>query len=210
MIRVEAIMNELRKSRPIFHWEADFQHALAWEIHIHFPAAIVRIEVHPGRIGPREYLDIWIRDENITYAIELKYKTRKLDAIHNGEEFRLLNHGAQDIGRYDFIKDVARVERFVIGHPRTVGYAIMLTNDNWYWQTAEYLSTADANFRIHDTRTINGELRWSEATGVGTMRGRENPLVLNCSHEIRWFNYSELVERGPNKSRYVLLKMESA
>src|SRR5579863_7305468 len=112
MILVESVINELRKSRPIFHSEADFQHALAWEIHSHFPSALVRLEIHPGRIGPREYLDIWVQHENITYAIELKYKTRKLDAIYNGEEFRLLNQGAQDIGRYDFIKDITRLERF--------------------------------------------------------------------------------------------------
>jgi len=210
MIPVESIINELKKSRPIFHSEADFQHALAWEIHCHFPAAIVRLEIHPGRIGPREYLDIWIQHEDITYAIELKYKTRKLDAVYNGEEFRLLNHGAQDIGRYDFIKDIARLERFVAGRPKTIGYAIMLTNDNLYWQTARNFSTMDASFRIHDTRTISGELRWSEATGKGTTRGRENPLVLNGSHQIRWFDYSDLTEKGPNKFRYVLLRIESA
>jgi hypothetical protein len=209
MILVESVINELRKSRPIFHSEADFQHALAWEIHSHFPSALVRLEIHPGRIGPREYLDIWVQHENITYAIELKYKTRKLDAIYNGEEFRLLNQGAQDIGRYDFIKDITRLERFVAGHPKTVGYAMMLTNDDGYWRTSRNLTTADASFRIHDTRIINGELKWSEATGQGTMRGRENPLLLNGPHQVRWFDYSELAEKGPNKFRYVLLKIES-
>jgi len=209
MISVENVIEELRKIRPIFHSEADFQHALAWEIHSHFPTAIVRLEIHPGRIGRREYIDILVQHENVTYAIELKYKTRKLDVIYNGEEFHLLDQGAQDIGRYDFIKDIVRLERFVAGHPKTVGYAIMLTNDNNYWQPTRNLSTADASFRIHDARTLNGELKWSEATGKGTMKGRENPLMLSGSHQIRWINYSELSEKGPNKFRYVLLKIET-
>lgn len=145
MLSVENVINELRKSRPIFHSEADFQHALAWEIHSHYPTAVVRLEIHPGRIGQREYLDVWVQYENVTYAIELKYKTRKLDVTYCGEEFHLLNQGAQDIGRYDFIKDIARLERFVAGHPKTIGYAIMLTNDNGYWHDLPPIS---AHFMI--------------------------------------------------------------
>ena len=208
MIKVESIISELQKKRPIFHSEADFQHALAWDIHCHYPTAAVRLEIHPGRIGPREYIDIWVKYENAVYAIELKYKTSKIDVVYGGEEFHLLNQAAQDIGRYDFIKDIVRLERFVGGNTETIGYAIMLTNDDTYWRATRNLATADANFRIHESRTLSSELKWSEATGKGTMKGRENPLVLNSSHQIRWIDYSNLAEKGPNKFRYVLLKIE--
>ncbi|HEX5424757.1 MAG TPA: hypothetical protein VFW94_14505 [Candidatus Acidoferrales bacterium] len=208
-IDVDSILRELQNRQPIFHSEADFQHALAWEIHTRYPNATVRLEIHPGRIGPREYIDIWVKHGDAICVIELKYKTRKLDAIWNGEEFHLLNQGAQDIGRYDFIKDVVRVERFVTGHPMASGYAVLLTNDDTYWRTTTRLDTADSSFRIHDDRELSGALRWSEATGPGTMRGRENPLILTNLHRIHWIDYSELPEKGPNKFRYALLRIES-
>ena len=208
-IPLENVIVELQKKRPIFHSEADFQHALAWEIHTHFPAAAVRLEIHPRRTGPREYIDIWVKHGGMTYALELKYKTRKIDVVYEDEEFHLLNHGAQDTGRYDFAKDVMRLERFVATHPEACGYAFLLTNEPNYWQTTTNLGTADALFRIHDGRMLTGELKWSEATGAGTMRGRESPLTLNGSHHIRWVDYSTFNERGPAKFRYILLKVES-
>src|SRR5260370_37035911 len=122
-IRIGKIIKELQKHRPVFPSEADFQHALAWEIHCHHPSARIRLEINKGSAGQREYIDIWATEDGTNYAIELKYKTRKLDAVHDGEEFHLANQGAQDIGRYDFVKDVGRLERFVESHANTVGYA---------------------------------------------------------------------------------------
>jgi hypothetical protein len=132
-IPIETIIKELQKERPVFHSEADFQHAVAWEIHRHHPTSAVRLEVDRGTAEQREHLDILVKDSDRTCAIELKYKTRKLDTVFGGERFHLRNHGAQDIGRYDFIKDIVRFERFVIGNANSVGYAIFLTNDDSYW-----------------------------------------------------------------------------
>jgi hypothetical protein len=101
-IPIETIFGELRKKRPIFYSEADFQHALAWEIQRHQPSAFVRLEINLSLVGQKEYLDILVRDDGRLCALELKYKTGKLDAVYAQEEFHLLNHGAQDIGRYDF------------------------------------------------------------------------------------------------------------
>lgn len=33
MFDVEAVLRDLALKRPIFHSEADFQHAVAWEVH---------------------------------------------------------------------------------------------------------------------------------------------------------------------------------
>jgi hypothetical protein len=208
-IPIETIIKELQKERPGFHSEADFQHAVAWEIHRHHPTSAVRLEVDRGTAEQREHLDILVKDSDRTCAIELKYKTRKLDTVFGGERFHLRNHGAQDIGRYDFIKDIVRLERFVIGNANSVGYAIFLTNDDSYWKDAKSLTTADAMFRIGENRTLNGELRWSELTGAGTMKGRESPLSLNGSHAIHWVDYSRLDVQGPGRLRYALLEVST-
>lgn len=206
-MEIKNILEQLRTERPVFHSEADFQHALAWEIRRHNPLAGVRLEINLG-IGKRAIVDILVRDGHTNYAIELKYKACKLDTICRGEEFHLLNHGAQDIGRYDFVKDICRLERFVNDHPSTIGYAILLTNDDNYWKQTKRLMTADAMFRLHDNCTLQGALRWGSATGEGTMRGREDPLDLRNSYSVQWADYSELDCEGPRKFRYVLLQIE--
>lgn len=204
---IEKIIKDLSKKQPVFHSEADFQHMLAWEIHTRYPSAIVRLEIHPGRIGKREYIDIWVKNKNKVYAIELKYKTRKIDIKYNGEEFHLLNQSAQDVGRYDFIKDITRLERFVANHPNSIGYAVMLTNDHTYWNSTNRLATVDAKFRIHEGKTLKGKLEWSKDTSKGTMRGREKPLQLKSAYPIHWFDYRKLSEVGPSQFRFLALKI---
>ena len=50
-------METLKHRRPIFHSEADFQFALAWEIQSAYPRAQVRLEVCP-RGQPAMHVDI--------------------------------------------------------------------------------------------------------------------------------------------------------
>lgn len=208
MLQLERIIQELSRKQPVFHSEADFQHALAWEIQVRYPAATVRLEIHPGRIGKREYIDIWVKNKGKVYALELKYKTRKLDVKHNGEEFHLLNQSAQDVGRYDFIKDIVRLERFVSSRPNTVGYAIILTNDDGYWRATKRSATVDADFRIHEGRMLKGELKWGRDASKGTKKGREIPLRLKNKYYLQWCNYSKLSEVGPNQFRYLIVKIQ--
>jgi hypothetical protein len=84
---------------------------------------------------------------------------------------------------------------------------MFLTNDGNYWKETRRLMTADAMFRIHQDRALKGELRWSEATGKGTMKGRETPLLLKSSHPVQWVDYSEVEGQGSGKFRYALLEI---
>lgn len=110
MIDVKETLRTLAPTRPIFHSEADFQHALAWHIHNRHPELKVRLEYRPAIVGRKVHIDIWLEREGSVYAIELKYKTRRLSTSVHGESFDLLNHSAHDCARYDVCKDVSRVE----------------------------------------------------------------------------------------------------
>jgi hypothetical protein len=59
---------------------------------------------------------------------------RLLDVVVDGEKFSLTTDGARDIGSYDFFKDIARLERYVSAEDNTMGYALLLTNDDLYWK----------------------------------------------------------------------------
>jgi hypothetical protein len=52
--RVLGAVESLRDKRPVFYNEADFQHALAWELQLADPAADLRLEIPllaGGRVG---------------------------------------------------------------------------------------------------------------------------------------------------------------
>lgn len=188
-------MTELAKTRPIFHSEADFQFALAWQIREMMPDSEIRLEFKPFP-SERLYLDIWIYNQKT--AIELKYLSRRIESKHNSEMFRLREQGAQDIIRYDFLKDVARVESTVQSSVAKRGFAILLTNDPLYWDRRRLrkANPVDADFHVYDGRVVNGELAWSDSAGEGTTRGRKEPINLIGSYNLRWRDYSEVPGTG--------------
>lgn len=203
------ILSKLSHKRPIFHSERDFQHALAWEIHEHLPECSIRLEFRPPFLENRIYSDIWAIHGDTIVVIELKYKTRKLRVKVDEETFDLLDQSAQDQGRYDFLKDVQRLEQIVSGQDNIVGYAIFVTNDSAYWIPPRDRRTVDADFRIHQGRTLTGELRWRQGASVGTMGGREKSILIKGSYNLDWHDYSEVSERPYGKFKYLLVTVKS-
>ena len=199
------VINRLSSLRPIFNMEADFQFALAWEIQKKFPDWSIRFEKKPPNLKDRIFVDLWIEGDE-TCAIELKYKTRRFDIDVKGESFNLLNQGAQDLGRYDFLKDVERLENIVSAHDNVKGYAIILTNDSSYWKSTA-TETIDTKFRIHDGRVLNGELSWRPEASSGTVRGREKPIKLTGTYKLNWKDYSQVSGTSYGKFRYLFLEI---
>ncbi len=72
----------------------------------------IRLEVPVRYANRTDYLDGIASSNDGDFAVELKWKTRAVVAEIAGDRFELVSHGAQDNGRYDFFKDVERVERF--------------------------------------------------------------------------------------------------
>jgi len=192
MIDLDAELRSLATTRPLFHSEADFQHALAWHVHQGHPELKVRLEYRPPAVGRKVYVDVWLEHATEICAIELKYKTRRLSTKVHGESFDLRNQGAHDVARYDFCKDVCRIEELVAAHPGLVGYAVFLTNDPGYWQRSSRDGTVDAAFRLHDGAVLRGELSWREHASPGTTSGRTGIISLSGSHSVRWSDYSDV------------------
>lgn len=166
------------------------------------PAAAVRLEYRIPLSGERSYADIWIRDGEETTYVELKYWTRALTIEVEDEAFTLSNQAAQDISRYDFIKDLCRVERAVAQGLASRGFVVALTNDPGYWSQARP-GTVDAAFRLDEGRALSGQLAWAAHAGVGTMRSREQILGLEREYRCHWEPYSDFgVPRG--EFRYLL------
>ena len=207
MIDIKRVLHILAGKRPIFHSEADFQHALAWEIHLEWPKCSMRLEFKPPHFNKRFYLDIWTSDQDTIFAIELKYKTRRLRVEVGEETFYLLDQSAQDLARYDFLMDIYRLEHIVSGMSDVVGYAIFLTNDSAYWKSPRNRGTVDASFRIHQGRILTGDLHWGSGASKGTMSGREEAILINGIYNLNWQDYSEPSKASYGKFRYLLVKI---
>lgn len=209
MFDIERSLNRLAATRPIFHSEADFKHALAWQVQLDDPAARIRLETRPER-GMR--LDILIHLPDGTVAVELKYLVARFQGTVEGEQFDLPNQGAHDISRHDFIKDIQRVEHFVGDGIADRGWAVALTNDQNYWEEGWKATPIDAAFRIHEGRTLGGTLFWGSLAGAGTTAKRDLPLVVSGMYACRWKDYATIsAATGKDvRLRYLALQIPSA
>jgi hypothetical protein len=208
MIEVGEILAILAKKRSIFHSEADFQHAFAWEIHHQLPDALIRLELPVQVKNEYLHIDVWVKNRDEVLAVELKYKTRGLTVEINGEHFRLTNQSAQDIGRYDFIKDIQRLEHIVSGQKIITGYAVLVTNDSAYWIKPLYHDTVDAKFRINNGRVLEGIFDWGPNASDGTKKSREQSLILQNKYDLQWVNFSRPSLSSYGEFRSLTIKVQ--
>ena len=203
MLDIPHLMNGLSRERSIFHSEADFQHALAWWIHKTIPDGGVRLECKPFP-DERLYLDLWFPE--IGVAVELKYRTQELHREHCGESFALRNQSAQDQGRYDFLRDVERLERVSKLPSFRAGFAILLTNDASYWNRSSRTETVDRAFRLHEGRRID---RRHGLVPEGQSWNNQEPgptIRLEGSYDLRWRDYATMGQGGHGRFRYLAVQ----
>lgn len=141
--------------------------------------------------GPErtEYLDLLCLGPAARTAVEFKYVTRRWSGTAGApsEEYNLRNHGAPDLARRDFVRDIARLERFCDREDQN-GVALLVTNEASLWrpQAPGRARTRDEQFRIHDGRTLNGTLLWADGTYA------PNTAVLRGVYPLAWRPYTEL------------------
>lgn len=190
-VPLDDVLARLASLRPVFHSEADFQQAFAWEARVLDPSLRVRLETRPE---PGVRLDLLLAGEDGRQtAVELKYLVRLWHGEVAGERFELKNQGAQDIRAYDVVKDIVRVERFVAGRPGSNGVVVCLANDASYWRAPGHGRETNAHaFRIHEGTVLAGSRAWGPMTGAGSSKGREEPLALSGTYRMAWSDYSAL------------------
>ena len=158
--KLSEIIKEFGEKPKIFQSEAQFQFDLAWKLREQFDCEVKLEELTAVLTMKKDtnanekkdsktkskikkiYTDIVLEKDDYRVAIELKYKTATLQNAQKA--LFLLNHGAVDLGRYDFLWDVNRVEflldkemnRFIdkemdlsMRKECNKGFAILLTNE---------------------------------------------------------------------------------
>lgn len=205
---IAELINLLSNERPIFHSEADFQHAIAFLIKQKLPESEIRLE-YPLSRPANKSLDILVFISGLRVAIETKYITRNLKVELNNEEYWLKKQGALDTRRYDILKDIMRMEQVSAQNKNYLAFVLVITNDPALWTGPTNSETVDANFSLRQGRLACGSLDWHQKTGIGTKKGRENPIILNGTYEFNWQNYSKLNEKN-GVFKYLLCNAHNA
>lgn len=211
---IEAL-NILSEVRPVFHSEADFQHALAiilvkkgYDCRLEIP---YRIEVNGEDV--RAELDILVIEKGSEKtAIELKYVKNRYAGVHNNEHFDLANSWGPNLSRFDCFADLQRVSALVNAGKASNGFCIFLTNKENAWRDDVTASgNLGSQFSIHEGRVlVAGEiLNWVGNThegNVGTKRLPPYcPIEINQNLELKWADYSN----SGTCFRYLLLEYKS-
>ena len=159
------------------------------------------------------YIDIVVEKDGEFLPIELKYKTAPLDenisrfgeTIPNADVLK--NHGARDLGAYDFWRDVSRIECLMkrFGNVKN-GIALFLTNDQGYWTLPKDGTNPNyANFSMKDGKHSQKK-HWQGNTAMSAARPSFN---VNKVYELEWLPQKEKGYKWSNKDfRYCLLKIE--
>lgn len=206
--KISRIINSFAAGKKIFSREVQLQFDLAWEIRKDYPKYDVVLEY----LWEKEkwYIDIVVfsDQERKCVPIELKYKTtdREIEyKVNENETYMTYNQGAPDVGSYDYIKDIYRLENLgkslkYKGKEYEVerGYAIILTNDwhyyedlpskgerekyNYFYWEKFSLAQEKISGDINWINPINGEL---DSSGEHTSKDRRNGIQLTNEYHIK-------------------------
>lgn len=192
-IDVEMILQSLSTKRPVFYSEADFQFAFAKEVELLYPSASVRLEYISDKIKGM-HIDIMVNIHGYVIPIELKYKTKECSINYNNEQFNLKSHCANNLGMYDVVRDIERVEKVkgVYDNCRE-GYTICITNDQGYYKSRNNGGKVQyEDFCIGQDKQLPKHPRWKLNPSLGTIKGRTKEINLTNNYICNWYDYSEV------------------
>lgn len=138
-------------------------------------------------------LDIVVKKDGEYCPVELKYKTKKVerkisrfDEDLTDDVVVMKNQGAQDLGMYDFWKDVRRVELVRNRFQRVKGgLAVFVTNDEFYTKGSKE-SSNNYLFNMSAGKAHSRQKHWanSESTCAKTHPNFE----VEKAYSIEWHN----------------------
>ncbi len=202
----EDIHTFLKSNQELFFNERDFQmHLALWlkslnkyddvDLEYYVPRAALHVTEEECKWNSELRIDIIVRKGDAYLPVELKYKTKRVDKktllrfgediqATEGKSFEIMkSQGAQDLGMYDFWKDVRRIElvrnRFenVVG-----GLAVFLTNDKAYQHTANVNSN---NYLLSISEGVHSrEKHWKDEYSACAKRHRN--FEVECEYAIEW------------------------
>ena len=137
-------------------------------------------------------LDIVVKKDGEFCPVELKYKTKKVernicrfDEVLHNKVVVMKNQGAQDLGMYDFWKDVRRVE-LVRNRFKNVkgGLAVFVTNDQLYTKASRQNSN---NYLLNMTEGKHSVIKhWQNEDSACAKMKSYKSFEVEKEYSIKW------------------------
>lgn len=238
--RINSIIHSFGENERIFQSEAQFQFELAWAIQQQIANAgntkkvKVLLEVlyavngdDKGEVNQRikrSYADIVVKDNEGKYiVIELKYKVKESEY----GKIKLPNQGASNLGRYDYLWDLHRIEVLrdrdskeeihTSDGPLTEfdrGFAIILTNEKRYWDiTSNKAQTKDGRKYRYAPYCIGGD---EDGNGVlssgerGQLSDSRSGFTIESDYDFKWegYPYANTDEQKSYEFKFLTLEVK--
>ena len=214
--KLEKCIKSLSNKRRIFHSEADFQFALAWEIKENYKDDVnIRLEYPVDKMN----IDIVVFCGEKMIPIELKWLRTDFECCikgadgENGEKFKLALSGADPEIRYDCLKDIKRIESISEIRDNFVeGYTIWISNIETHFNKNHKHTM---QFDISQDETQKGKIYWDkneqdEIKNIdGTLKkslregdSRRNVIELKDSYTFHWEDYSIIDKSEIDDKKY--------
>lgn len=154
----------------------------------HIPAGL--IPNYPWTDANNIYIDIVLLKDGRYYPIEIKFKTKRqiipIQIFGMNQQISLGHHSAQNLGCYDFWKDIKRLELYEESFPNVEqGVMLFVTNDDSYLRQPLNMNTGYAQFSIHEQKSVhqNEILDWNGALSIAQNRPA---IQLNRGYQLFW------------------------
>lgn len=209
---IQAITEALESRTEFFTREQEVQIYLAnylngkelfESIHIESHVPSNNLVNYPWKDANNIYIDIVVCAEGMYYPIEIKFKTvsQVIPLKMFGTETSIIlgHHGAQNIGCYDFWKDIKRMELMEVSYLHVErGIMLFVTNDGSYRLRPRNNNVGYAQFSIHENRIVKSgqTLDWNGSLSISSNRP---PITLKNSYFLNWS------KSGLKQHEYLLL-----
>ena len=205
---ITSLISNLLRNK-LYRSEAQLQFDIAWQIKedlLNLTDWQVLLEplsatINGGKNVKRLYTDIIVYNEKTKefIPIELKYKTKEIKGTN-----LLKNHGAQDLGSYDFLWDVKRIEMLKTQTSVTPsgnccnreceleffikGFAIMITNDKSYSRQHNNSCAKDFYFIQEKTFYAGTAVDWDRTNPSAFYKGtlRDAAITFSGGYRCDW------------------------
>ena len=207
--QLEAIIEEefLSQSKePHYYNEAQVQHKLGIELYKRFGIEpTLEWYVKNDESGAKEYIDMMLKIDGKRVAIELKYKTRKID----GKDY--ITQGGQSDGKFHFFKDIERLERLKkskdIDFRIDKGFAIFITNDHLYWNEARSNSKAKGKNSVADFDLCDKKGIKKDTYNAKWRKSKNATVTISRSYPVEWFSPSDEVKKDGTTFRCLIITL---
>ena len=211
-------MKSMAKSRPVFHGEADFRLSLAREIYRKYKTKNKKKPLIFSEWPCRQMrIDLAIKKSfqlatacKADIAFEFKYGPKRWDGQINGVQYNLKNAPEPPVRRYNFWKDVSRLEKLVKAEMIKRGYALIFTHNKAYWEKDEGKKHKGkkykAGFQLYEGFKVPRKLKWPAGTPCSMKKWKPKPIHLQGKYIPNWQPYFKDEEQGI-EIRYLLLEI---